>query len=339
MSNKTISINPLLFNNSLKTKKKRETLKPKNNIQIISPNVIKNKLLKRIKEHKQKETQNLENNKLKLNNSSLNNNNNSLNQKDKEISNFNDEFNDSINYLQTLSKQNKIDNEKNSFEFLQQKRKEELERKTVKNHSSIQQPMVNIDLPEELIYHPIINTDNSYKINTSLKSDNIPYGILKNGLKPTFKTWNKSQKNMSMNPSPNPVIEITPVEIEIPKEVKMDPPAQVMIEPLNEPMNEDRVEKHPVKVGKSKKNRTVQIWIACHKTRKQKEENHDAIRKTNLTTVKNYLKNHRLIKVGSTAPTNLIRQIYENAKLYGDVTNENKQNLLYNFEKDTKESE
>ena len=165
-----------------------------------------------------------------------------------------------------------------------------------------------------------------------------PYGILKNGLKPTFKTWNKSQKNMNENVNiaptcSTPTIEITPVEIAIPQEVKIEPPAQVM-----EPMNETMLEKHPVKVGKSKKNRTVQIWIACHKTRKQKEENHDAIRKTNLTTVKNYLKNHRLIKVGSTAPTNLIRQIYENAKLYGDVTNENKQNLIYNFEKDSKES-
>lgn len=163
-----------------------------------------------------------------------------------------------------------------------------------------------------------------------------PYGVLKNGLKPTFKTWNKSQKNMISPTCPTPILEIKPVEIATP-EVKIEPPPQILMEPMNEDI--ERVEKHPVKVGKSKKNRTVQIWIACHKTRKQKEENHDAIRKTNLTTVKNYLKNHRLIKVGSTAPTNLIRQIYENAKLYGDVTNENKQNLLYNFEKDSKEPE
>jgi hypothetical protein len=170
-----------------------------------------------------------------------------------------------------------------------------------------------------------------------------PYGVLKNGLKPTFKTWNKSQKNINginineISPTcSNPILEIKPVEIAIPKEVQIDPPAQILMEPMNEDI--DKLEKHPVKVGKSKKNKTVQIWIACHKTRKQKEENHDAIRKTNLTTVKNYLKNHRLIKVGSTAPTNLIRQIYENAKLYGDVVNENKQNLLYNYEKDSKES-
>ena len=86
---------------------------------------------------------------------------------------------------------------------------------------------------------------------------------------------------------------------------------------------------------KSKKNKTVQIWIACNKTRKQRSEDQENIRKTNLNTVKNYLKHNRLIKVGTTAPTNLLRQIYENAKSYGDVMNENKQNLLHNYEKDS----
>ena len=90
----------------------------------------------------------------------------------------------------------------------------------------------------------------------------------------------------------------------------------------------------PIKVGKSKKNKTVQILIPCHQTRKNRTEQYDTYRKTSLSTVKNYLKNRKLIKVGSTAPTNLIRQIYENAKAYGDVVNENKQNLLYNFEAD-----
>ena len=120
MSNKTISINPSLFSLT-KTKKNREkTTKPKMT-PLISPSVLKNKLLKRIKEHKTKETQNLANNKRKLGGGEpvpVKTNN--------EMIEFTDEFTDSINYLQTLSKQKRVDEEKRNNELLKQKRKEEL---------------------------------------------------------------------------------------------------------------------------------------------------------------------------------------------------------------------
>jgi hypothetical protein len=184
---------------------------------------------------------------------------------------------------------------------------------------------------------------------TSLGTDK-PYGVLKNGIKPTFKTWNKTQKhvhgsNLVHTITPTPIssfkintdtpIQIIPVEIKEPLSQECDIPVIPCEDnPVVNPVDKLIETKVPIKIGKSKKNKTVQILIPCNQTRKNRTEEHDTFRKTSLSTVKNYLKSRKLIKVGTTAPTNLIRQIYENAKSYGDVVNENKHNLLYNFDKD-----
>jgi hypothetical protein len=136
--NKTIDINPALFSvgGLSRTKKNREKKLKPIKIPLISPNVLKNKLLKRIKEHKKKENEPLDNKEKKLD--------------ENNIFSYNDEFNDSINYLQTLSKEKKIkDNERE-----RNLQKQELERKTIKNYHSLSSGdsyyHVNLELPEEL---------------------------------------------------------------------------------------------------------------------------------------------------------------------------------------------
>ena len=212
MSNKTISINPSLFSlGRTKTKKNKEGKTQSKALPIISPNVLKNKLLKRIKEHKQRETEDLDNNKKKLTPIIED----IKHQKNNEILNFSDEFNDSINYLQTLSKQKRINDEKKNYEIQKQKQREELERRTVRNYHSIggtniSNPVINIDLPDELI-QPTIQSSiiaEPYKINTSYKGDNVPYGVLKGGLKPSYREWSKTQKNnIVTNPNASLIIE------------------------------------------------------------------------------------------------------------------------------------
>ena len=172
--------------------------------------------------------------------------------------------------------------------------------------------------------------------NTSYGNDK-PYGVLKNGTKPTFKVWNKTQKNVSNDsilPQNMPFQPVQPVQPIVQSvQAIQHSPVQILTEPFVEPVVEPVI-KEKVKVGKNKKTRTVHVWIPCNQTRKARSELQDSLKKTNLSTLKNYLKQRRLMKVGSTAPTNLLRQIYENAKAYGDVVNENKESLLHNYEKD-----
>ncbi len=194
--------------------------------------------------------------------------------------------------------------------------------------------------------------------NGTIQNDK-PYGVLKNGTKPTYKTWSHTQKmkeNLDFDSVPSVPLDTSPV-VPVPVPVPVVPvqvvpvvPAQVCqvdsIPVDSIPVQVSSVEstgstdtfietKKPVRIGRSKKHRSVHILIPCHHTRKLRSDTQEGLKKTNLTTVKNYLKSHKLIKVGSTAPTNLIREIYENAKSFGDVVNENKHNLLYNYEKDT----
>ena len=196
MTNKTISINPTLFSTGgSKTKKNKDKKQKAVVTPLISPNVLKNKLLKRIKEHKQRETENLENNK-------------KGGKKSTEVStlsiptatnSFSDEFSDSLNYLQTLTEDKKQKENKVNSEIMERRRREKLERSTVKNYQSMggDHQGINIELPEELS-HPLM------RVNTELLSasgapvvlrDNVPYGILKGGQKPTYKDWRQTQRN------------------------------------------------------------------------------------------------------------------------------------------------
>ena len=391
MSNKTISINPGLFSmGGSKTKKNREKKKIPEIKPMISPNVLKNKLLKRIKEHKERETENLESNKRKL--PLPNKNIEKLN----EITTYSDEFSESLNYLQTLSKQKKINDEKTNYERQKQKRKEDLERKTIRNHqliNTISQPVVNIDLPEEL-QQPLItvNTENftpssqTYSIKPPL-NDNVPYGVLKGGTKPTYRDWSKTQKNTIVtNPNSALTIEGFLNKQKTERENRLnnlrEKLKQKQIDETNR-KNDDimltqnliqkpntstavisntilssqevnpnvqnneqiiaikKITKKTIKrkytLGKSKLKKTVSVLIKDRGTRKKILTAQKDLKKKPMNDVKTYLREHNLIKIGSNAPNDVLRKMYESAMLAGEITNSNAETLLHNFSKDDKE--
>ena len=410
MSNKTISINPSLFSVGGHGRTKNNRNKKEQKVTpLISPNILKNKLLKRIKEHKKKETSDLENNKKNLNKQNIIN----IKTEANDIASFTDEFNDSINYLETLSKQKKSEEDKIRYEKQKQKKREELERMTVKNYHSMNHsstPYVNIDLPEEL-QQPLINvnTNNFTPIeqNFFLKpyvKDDVPYGILKGGIKPTYKDWTRKQRERDVTDPNSSLIIHGGINTEknerenrlknLKEKIKLKEIIesnthqkeseddlltknlihnfntkkeetilgnslngvnnQTDLEKVNENnlnsmdnnnINNGQIKKQIIKktikrkytLGKSKLKKTVAVLLKDRGTRKKVISAQRDLKKKSINDVKAYLRDHNLIKIGSNAPNDVIRKMYESSMLAGEITNSNKDILLHNLIKDDKE--
>ena len=421
---KTIDINPALFKigGSSGTKKNHNKNKTPIVKPLISPNILKNKLLKRIKEHKLKETNTLggSNKKNLQENNILNTDKPQL----VDLETYSDEFNDSINYLQTLSTQ---------------KKKEDLHKKTLKNYqyynnSNTSAINVNIDLPDELkepliaISNEKFEVRNNTPISIKYSADNaVPYGILKGGIKPTYREWSRTHKNHTLPTQPNfqtsaiqnPKISlennnkelinnrelrlkalqekikqkqtenlnnigatlssdiITSVDFKEPLQIQspaiqapiiqtpiiqtptiqtpiiQTPTIQTPIiqtpiiqtpiiqTPIIQQQNLKKTIKRTIikkyTLGKQQSKNNVGVLLKDRHTRKKVLDAHKALKSKPINDIKNKLREHNLIKVGSNAPNDIIRKIYEYSMLAGDIVNTNSDTLLHNFMKENKE--
>jgi hypothetical protein len=403
MSSKKINIDPKLFNlsSNAKTRSKRSV---HTKIPAISPNILKTKLLKRIKEHKTKEIKSSHNEKQDSSGRPQ-----LVEQSLLDVDKYNNEFDDSMSLLQSLSK----DKKENDY---RQHKKAEINRKTLKHQSNEPPtPYVNLDLPE-ILKEPLILESFSFNI----KPNNaVPYGNLKHGSKPTYREWNKTHRNIlqpailtttndnvivseretrmkilrerirhknqllenppytllgkveqnqlypllgKVEPNANSTLAVAPsgdlvqpfpkVDLvqPFPKVDLVQPfPKVDLVQPfpkvdLAPPLPKvDKVEtgKRVIKrtirkkytLGKSKIRRSVAVLLKDNKTRKNIITAQKELKRQPINDVKQYLREHNLIKVGSSAPNELIRKTYEYSMLAGDITNNNKDTLLHNFMK------
>jgi len=301
MSVKKLNINPAFFKMSGGKSKKKSTRKNTVSSSLlnktIKPNDIKKKLLQRIKEHQQK------------------NSNISKPLDNSNIKTFHDEFKESMDYLSGVM----------------EKRKKQRKKKTVRNNPTVTEKPFNKNIPAP------------------------PYGCLKNGNKPTFRQYQKTLKR-DKNKS-----------TQIPKLVIQDKP-QTMISPNNNNLSRknklqdvksklstvftnplgninipapppNKMVKHrnktlrrKIKLGKMKN--TVGVLVKNKRTRKRIKRDVDVLKTTKLHDIKSYLKRHNLIKIGSAAPENVLRKIYEDARLAGSIYNKNPDVLLHNYMQD-----
>ena len=75
----------------------------------------------------------------------------------------------------------------------------------------------------------------------------------------------------------------------------------------------------------------VAVLIKNKNTRKRVQNEYGSLKVQSMIEVKNYLRKKNLLKAGSNAPNDVLRQMYEHAILAGDIENTSNETLMHNF--------
>ncbi len=347
MSTKTIQVNRDYLSLSGKTRrskgnsKKEKKERPKT---LVKPNKVRKEFIKKIQafqERRKKENAKVQDEDI-----------------EKGAEEFDDEFNKSLNFLHDLSSKT-VQRKKNKNRTRRKKR----ERDTETNVN------VSLEIPENLGIKspvvPIINTpvsvpkekNDSEKVNTTSivqelpvpKSTGVsvvikpqpPYSNLKGTVKPTYREWMKTRKRELGRPEGKPTISIQGDKIKYNSDraeklaaikkarKKKNPPKK---RPMIKSKRITRTVKH--KLGRGENEKKVSVLIKNRETRKLVQKEKSKLASVSIVEIKRELRKRNLIKSGTRAPNDVLRKLYEQMILTGDVTNKNAEVLMHNYVND-----
>ena len=89
--------------------------------------------------------------------------------------------------------------------------------------------------------------------------------------------------------------------------------------------------KRKLTLGKNLKKGVVGVLIKNRTMRKKIKNENLKLHTKSDTVVRRYLLKHNLMKIGSSAPEDILRTTYENSYLAGDIINKNADVLLHNY--------
>ena len=223
-------------------------------------------------------------------------------------------------------------------------------------------PELNID--DFQTFDTIYKTPSHYNVDNS-----VPYGCLKGGVKKTYKAYKNMVPEttpplpMSLPPPPPPserelklnkMKEAILFQSNIKKQKELSSaftsasthaltltPTHTTVNPLPKTSSLIPSTQGPRKIktttlrkfmlGKSKTTRSIGVLIKNNNTKKNVIDNIKELKRLPLKEVKEGLQKSNLIKCGSNAPNDVLRQMYESSMLAGDITNMNKDLILHNL--------
>ena len=85
------------------------------------------------------------------------------------------------------------------------------------------------------------------------------------------------------------------------------------------------------KLGKKPDAKHIGLLIKNRETQKKIKQEVSKLKQLPIQDVKNFLREKNLIKLGSQAPNDVLRKLYEDSVLAGEITNINNNNLVHNY--------
>jgi hypothetical protein len=348
---KTISINPALFQMSgnKKTRKEKDNKVKQRENSLMKPSTLKNKFIQKVKQHQQKKKEG--------------------GKKTKE-NEFKSEFEESIKYLSSLIEKDKSENETKQ-EIRNEKNLDKLD--TFQQDNFLRE-QVNVELPNDLKKPETIFNRKSLK--PLMDENKVPYGCLRNGSKPTYRQWMQTRKRPFKQEKINinePIFVNNDENIKRQEKLKavksmFQGEKEIKQEPLQINVNEiekNKLLEDPITIidsnnsisvnnvtpiiaknpkiaikkkitrkyicGKNPKTRKIGILIKDGEGRAKIIREKRNLSRRNINDVKKYLHNNGLLKVGTHAPKKILMDMYEACILTGKILNVNDKIHIHNF--------
>jgi len=219
---------------------------------------------------------------------------------------------------------------------------------TPNNHNqTLKTNIPKIDIPSFLTSSSS-SSHELFSSNTPASPPPPPWGNLKQGMKPTYRVWrNTTEKNLKPPAIKQTIIDPPMSPFQINYESELNNKIKEMSEReqyagakkqkqmglvKKKPKRQKRTVRRTYRIGKSKINPLVSVLVSNKTLRNEANLKKMALRETPMPEVKQYLRKHGFLKIGTATPNDVLRQMYENVKMVcGEVHNHNPDNMLYNY--------
>tara|TARA_B110000285_G_scaffold58223_1_gene66599 strand:- start:2056 stop:3219 length:1164 start_codon:yes stop_codon:yes gene_type:complete len=196
------------------------------------------------------------------------------------------------------------------------------------NHIPVPYPITPVQMQPIPPVHSVQPIQPIHQVQPRPITPDTPYGCLKGGKKPTYRAYhNKTLKNKPLT------IETSNRHNNNNNNNNNTERKQKLAE-LQKSYKKIRQKKRTTRKSTfvlGKVGGKVSVLIKNNATRRKVKREHGLLRQKSIIEIKKHLYDKNLLKIGSTAPNDVLRTLYEQSILAGDVTNTANDVQIHNF--------